>query len=121
MLRAVSVPTCGGCTLFGDLRAAFEDLPQKVRATYRTFRAVYSLRHLMAPLMELRQGRGTSAALAEQYPDVVHSLVWHHSYTCRESVFLSELCLTKIVELSVHESAPALTDLYAHCLVYLPA
>jgi taurine dioxygenase len=106
VLRAIEVPEVGGDTLFADMAAAFDNLPDDVRAglvgstalhdwSLGAYAAKYAAR-----LDELR------AAL----PPVEHPVVIRHPDTGRPTLFVNPLFTSRITGLDPDE-ADALLDL----------
>jgi taurine dioxygenase len=116
LLRVVDLPSWGGNTVFANLRSAFEDLPAEAKSYYRTLRTIHSFSHLMAPLMDRRQGSGSSAPLRPLYPDVHHPLVVRHRRTNRESLYLSELCVSAVEGLPSKDGVVLLDHLHRHAV-----
>lgn len=116
VLCAVAVPPTGGNTLFANMRQAYEDLPEDLRARLRTLRARHSFGYLMMPIMRQRVSDAAATRDVARFPDVEHPLVRTHPVTGQQSLYLNELCVDRIVNLDEAASSELLQQLFAHCL-----
>lgn len=116
LLHIRQQPPVGGYTEFADMRRSYDTLPDSMKERVNGLSAYhsYSFRFL-----ELRRQRiPASRALTESsiYPDVIHPLIRVHPVTGRKALFLSELCLSSIHNMSKEESDSLLHELYSHAL-----
>lgn len=110
ILRAVEVPEVGGDTLWADMDAAYELLPDDLKAR---------VEHLQAEHTWLRAfGMGMAAEdrdrLAEVFPAVTHPVVRVHPETGRKSLFVNTVFTERILGVSQEESDELLRVLYRH-------
>jgi len=113
-LHAQELPSDGGDTLFADQHAAYDALPEPLKARLVTLRAEHSY---LARYDELRARSPwrpalTPAQLDEVRP-VVHPVVRTHPETGRKALFVSEHFTTRIVGLPENESRALLDLLFA--------
>ena len=86
MLSAVEAPTGANSTLFADLTAAFESLPEDRRAFLRTLRVVHDRAGSPEELMFDDERRGSTGGVPGENT-VVHPLVVRHTITGREALY----------------------------------
>ncbi len=114
LLHAQELPNEGGDTLFADQHAAYEALPEPVKARISTLKAEHSY---LAKYEELRARSPWRPALTQAQLDevkpVVHPIVRTHPETGRKALFVSEHFTTKIVGLPENESRALLELLFA--------
>jgi taurine dioxygenase len=117
MLYALEVPEDGGDTIFADLAAAYEALPEKkkqqldglrVRQQYRWSRNQSHPEGRWLLLNDTERGKT---------PEVIHPLVRTHPETGRKGLFISVAVSTgvkEIVNMGAAESAALLDELFVH-------
>ena len=97
-LFCVRTPPEGGETGFAGMTAAYEGLPDDVKARIDSIRTVHSYNHLNELLRKKNPHRPPlSEALLEQFPPIVRPLVARHPATNRKSLYLP-LCHIESVE-----------------------
>lgn len=106
LLRALSVPLCGGDTMFTNMYAAYDDLSESMKAL---------LENLI--LVHVRERKNVSAEWAaenrKRNPPVVHPLVKVHPETGRKSLFLCE-GVRNFEGMTERESRPIIDFLISH-------
>jgi taurine dioxygenase len=114
LLHAQELPHEGGDTLFADQHAAYDALPEPLKARLATLQAEHSY---LAKYEELRARSPWRPALTQAQIDevkpVVHPVVRTHPETGRKALFVSEHFTTKIVGLPENESRSLLDLLFA--------
>ena len=113
ILRCVKAPDVGGDTLFADMYAAYDGLPQRIkdRVDGRTSR--HDFPNFRA---RLRQGGATEdeiAALVVEYPNPEHPVIRTHPETGRKGIYVNAAFTQEIVGMDPDESDELLTILYA--------
>ena len=110
-LYAREVPPEGGDTWFTSLTAAYDSLPEDLKARIADLKAVHSYAHVYAlkypdrePLNEERKA---------QVPDLVHPVVRTHPATGRKVLYISEYIIKQFIGMSVEESRELLDELNA--------
>jgi taurine dioxygenase len=116
LLHAVELPPDGGDTLFADMRSAFETLPVRLKNQIGGLLAYHSYKFQFLNLRSMRISEAVAQTEAQGFPDVIHPLVRTHPFTERKSLYLSELCLSKIVNMPKDKGEALLRELYAHAL-----
>jgi taurine dioxygenase len=114
LLHAQELPREGGDTLFADQHAAYEALPEAVKARIANLKAEHSY---LAKYEELRARSPWRPALTQAQLDevkpVVHPVVRTHPETGRNALFVSEHFTTRVVGLPENESRALLELLFA--------
>jgi taurine dioxygenase len=114
LLHAQELPNVGGDTLFADQHAAYDALPEAIKARIGTLQAEHSY---LAKYEELRARSPWRPALTQAQLDevkpVVHPVVRTHPETGRKALFVSEHFTTRIVGLPDNESQALLELLFA--------
>lgn len=114
LLHAQELPGEGGDTLFADQHAAYDALPDVLKARIAPLKAEHSY---LAKYEELRarspwRPKLTQAQIDEVAPSI-HPVVRTHPETGRKALFVSEHFTTRIVGLPEAESQALLAELFA--------
>ncbi|MGW4720515.1 TauD/TfdA dioxygenase family protein [Nocardia sp. NPDC004260] len=115
LLYSVIAPEVGGETRFADTTAAYDDLPDELRALVDGLEAVHSMVHLFE-----RQAADNPAKVPltddqrAQVPDVVHPLVRLHPLTGRRSLLLGDMIIRGVLGVDETRSQQLLDQLHAH-------
>ncbi len=113
ILRCLECPTVGGDTLFADMYAAYDGLPQRIKQRVEGRVA----RHDFAHFRRLMRHRGaTDDEIAEMevtYPNPEHPVIRTHPETGRKGIYVNRAFTQEIVGLDADESAELLDILYA--------
>lgn len=114
LLHAQELPGEGGDTLFADQHAAYDALPEALKARIAPLKAEHSY---LAKYEELRarspwRPKLTQAQIDEVAPSI-HPVVRTHPETGRKALFVSEHFTTRIVGLPEAESQALLAELFA--------
>jgi taurine dioxygenase len=116
LLYGITIPEHGGETCFGDLVAAYESLPDDLRAKVDRMKARYS---------PVKAGRPRRTAMSQDQIDALsniwHPLVRKHPYLDRKALYLSPSHISHIGDLDEEASQEFLSDLldYATRHVYM--
>ncbi len=112
MLQALAIPESGGQTHFANMQAAYEELPEAMKARVDGLSAIhrYHTRRAKAPPPEL-----TTEERAETQ-DAVHPLVRVHEQTGRKAIYFNANRTDGIVGLSERESDSLLDRLHEHTI-----
>jgi taurine dioxygenase len=109
MLYGIEVPRAGGDTLFANMYAAYDALPEAMKARVASLRAIHDLdasrQRAGAPPMTEQQRR--------EAPPVEHPLVRTHPESGRKCLYISHHAI-RIAGLSEAEGAALLKALMAH-------
>lgn len=113
ILRGRMIPAVGGDTLFSDMYAAYEGLPDDVKETIEGRTAKHSFVHNFGKRMDEEK----RAAFLEQYPEPHHPVVRTHPETGRRGLYVNAAFTVSIDELDPDESARLLRFLYRQASV----
>jgi taurine dioxygenase len=116
LLHSKEWPAAGGDTLFVNMVAAYEALPDDVKARINGFSAEHSYLARNAKQQKLNGDLRPSltAEQAARVPPVVHPVVRVHPESGKRALFVSEGFTTHILGLPEDESDALLAMLYAH-------
>ncbi len=106
LLYAVEIPSVGGNTLFASGYAAYDTLPDDVRAPLEGRKAFH---HYNYGSVQKGDGKGTPA-----FAKSVHPVFRTHSETGRKATYVNRLMTEGIVDMPDDESAPLLARLFDH-------
>lgn len=99
MMYAVEVPSDGGDTWFGDLAAAYAEMPEDLRKIADGRKARFSIEK-----KSLKRRYETPQYQKDQMPDQWHPLVRTHPYLKRKALYLSPGHMTGVGDLSSEDS-----------------
>ena len=100
VLHGISVPPVGGDTLFSDMYAAYDGLPDEVRERIDNMTAEHDFMSAFGrsvPDNEL-------AAMRDKFPVVVHPVAPRHAATGRRHLYVNRYFTSRIVGVSDRES-----------------
>lgn len=109
ILHAVQVPATGGDTLFADMAAAYDGLPDELRARVEGLTAVHDF--MLAFAQQVPEGQ--EAAMREQYPPARHPVIRTHPETGRRVIFVNCYFTSHIEGLDPDESVALISELAA--------
>lgn len=99
VLHAIAVPQTGGDTLFSDMYAAYEGLPQKVKDQIETMVAVHDYSKAFGHQLDSE----TQKEMRVKYPMVEHPIVRTHPETQRKLLYVNHFFVSHIKGLSPEE------------------
>ena len=105
-LYSVEVPSHGGDTVFANGYAAYETLPEAVRAPLEGKRAFH---HYNYGSTQKGDGKGTAAFAQSSHP-----VFRTHDETGRKAIYVNRLMTERVEGLSEEESARLLAGVYDH-------
>lgn len=107
-LYGITIPSRGGNTLFANLYAAYDALPQKTKDRIENLvtRIVYDYEAV---------DRADTIAADPVLPRAHHRLVKTHPDSGRKTLYLSRLMTQDIVDLPADEGEELLLELFDHC------
>jgi len=120
VLYGVTIPPCGGDTLYASMERAYEALSPTLRAMIAELRAVHSAARAYDPAVTGRakyEGKTpiTYRMSEAVYEENVHPVVRTHPETGRKSLYVNAMFTTSIVGLERAESDALLRFLFEHC------
>lgn len=113
VLHAIEVPAVGGDTLFADMEAAYEGLPEATKERLDGVQAVHDFSQTFGAAMPPEK-------LAEQqkkFPAVTHPVVRTHPVSGRRSLFVNSIFTSHLEGMSSEESGELLGLLCAQAVV----
>ena len=113
VLHAIEVPPVGGDTLFADMEAAYEGLPDPIKAQLEGVQAVHDFSQSFGAAMPPEK-------LAEQqqkFPAVTHPAVRTHPVSGRRGLFVNSIFTSHLEGMSTEESDELLAYLCAQAAV----
>ncbi len=117
ILRCIECPDIGGDTLFSDMYAAYEGLPEAVRERVEGQVA----RHDFEGFRKRLRSRGASEAEIEEfnkhYPNPIHPVIRTHPDTGRRAIYVNKAFTKEIVGMEREESDRLLEILYRQASV----
>lgn len=117
MLYAVEVPAEGGDTLFCDMVAAYDALPEETKRRIADLKAVHNYAYRtnqqvaavgVRPKLSEEQLRAT--------PDAIHPVVRTHPETGVKAIFINPGFTVRFVDMPEDESEALKQELFDHCL-----
>ena len=100
VLHSISVPPVGGDTLFADMCAAYEGLPDDIRERIDGLSAEHDFMLAFGHNVPLEQ----RAAMREQFPAATHPVAPRHEVTGRRHLYVNRYFTTRIVGIPDDES-----------------
>ena len=113
LLRAVERPATGGDTMWADMAAAYDGLPDEIKERIEPLVAVHDWRHnfgLSMPSEDIEK-------LSPLFPPVEHPVVRIHPETGRRTLFVNIIFTTHILGLDPEESHALLERLFRQARV----
>jgi taurine dioxygenase len=112
ILRCVESPAVGGDTLFADMYAAFDGLPQRIKERVEGRVARHDFANFRASMRKRGVSDDEIAALEAQYPNPEHPVIRTHPETGRKGIYVNNAFTEEIVGMDPDESAELLAILY---------
>jgi taurine dioxygenase len=100
VLRAVEVPAAGGDTMWADMAAAYDNLPEDLKQRIEGLTAVHDWEASWGALMDDAQ----KAAFRADWPQVEHPVVVRHPRSGRRTLYVNEPFTRYIKGLSEEEN-----------------
>jgi taurine dioxygenase len=107
VLHAIAVPAVGGDTLWADMAAAYDGLPDEIKDRIEGLTAVHDWAHSFGLGMDPERIEQMRA----QFPPVEHPVFRTHPQTGRRILYVNEIFVSHIVGLEPAESEALLTYL----------
>jgi taurine dioxygenase len=113
ILRAIEVPELGGDTLWADMAAAYDGLPEDVRRRIDGLAAVHDFADSFGRAMDPAK----LAEMREQFPPAEHPVVRTHPETGRATIYVNEIFTSYIAGVDPDESDELLRLLCAQARI----
>ena len=107
VLRAVSVPPAGGDTLFADMAAAYDGLPESLRSRADDLVAIHDFAQAFGHQLD----EDALAEMRRQHPPVEHPVIRTHPETGRRIVYVNRIFVREIIGLDLDASRALIDDL----------
>ncbi|MCC5886734.1 MAG: TauD/TfdA family dioxygenase [Gammaproteobacteria bacterium] len=108
VLRAVEVPPVGGDTLWCDMAAAFENLPEDLKERVSNLSAEHDWFDNFGNTMS-EEARNQ---LRPHHPPVIHPVAPRHPVTGRRCLFVNRIFTKRIIDVGAQESKELLETLF---------
>jgi taurine dioxygenase len=113
ILRCIECPPVGGDTLFADMYAAYDGLPQRIKDRVEGRVARHDFAHFRNLLRHRGATDGEVAEMEAKYPNPEHPVIRTHPETGRKGIYVNSAFTQEIVGLDPDESTELLQILYA--------
>jgi taurine dioxygenase len=113
ILRARSVPPVGGDTLFADMYAAYEGLPESVRDEIDGLSAIHDFTRVFGRFVSDERKQ----EMMRRYPSVEHPVVRTHPETGRKGIYVNAAFTVAIKGVSDSDSERLLQLLYRQATI----
>ena len=113
VLRCVECPAVGGDTLFADMYAAYDGLPQRIRDRIEGRVARHDFAHFRTLLCHRGASDDELAEMETTCPNPEHPVIRTHPETGRKGIYVNRAFTQEIVGMDPDESAELLSILYA--------
>ena len=113
ILRCIECPPVGGDTLFADMYAAYDGLPQHIKDRVEGRVARHDFAHFRNLLRHRGATDGEVAEMEAKYPNPEHPVIRTHPETGRKGIYVNSAFTQEIVGLDPDESTELLQILYA--------
>jgi alpha-ketoglutarate-dependent taurine dioxygenase len=100
ILHGIKVPDVGGDTLFADMYAAYEGLPDDVKEKIETLDLEHTFMHTFGSFLTEEQ----KAGMLRAYPPPTHPIVCTHDVTARRHLYVNRGFASHVVGLGSEES-----------------
>ena len=113
VLRAVEVPEVGGDTLFSDMYAAYDNLPDRVKEKIDGAVAVHDFAHFRNMMRKRGKSEAEIEEMNRKFPMVEHPVVRTHPETGRKGIYVNAAFTQRIIGMEKAASDAMLAFLYA--------
>lgn len=113
ILRALEVPEVGGDTLFADMYAAYDNLPDDIKEKIDGKMALHDFAHFRVSMRKRGKSEAEIEELNKKYPMVEHPVVRTHPETGRKGIYVNAAFTQHIIGMEKSESDALLAYLYA--------
>jgi taurine dioxygenase len=108
VLRLVETPPAGGDTLWADMAAVYDNLPEEIKGRIDGLTAIHDFTHAFGPSLS----QEALIAWQKEFPAVEHPVVRTHPETKRKTLFVNPAFTTRIIGLETEESEQLLQYLF---------
>ena len=112
ILRCLESPPIGGDTLFSDMYAAFENLPEAVREKVEGKNAVHDFEGFRVRMRARGASEQQISEIDKTYPNPEHPVIRTHPETGRKGIYVNSAFTKYIIGMNKAESDAILETLY---------
>lgn len=116
VLLAIETPPTGGDTLFADMYAAYEALPEEMKRTLLRLKAHHASGHVFGENSAYARTDRPELAGHKDTPEAVHPVIITHPGSGKRVLYVNPAFTTGIVGWSREESLALLGELYTHAI-----
>lgn len=116
VLLAVETPPSGGDTLFADMYAAYDALPDAMKARLAGLRARHASSHVFGEGGGYAQTDRPEMSGHMDTPEAVHPVVITHPGSGKKALYVNPGFTREIVGMAAEESRALLDELFAHAI-----
>ncbi len=113
ILRSLEVPDVGGDTLFSDMYAAYDNLPDDIKAELDGKTAIHDFAHFRIAMRQRGKSEAEIEEMNKKYPMVEHPVFRTHPETGRKGIYVNGAFTQRIVGMDKDKSDAMLAYLYA--------
>jgi taurine dioxygenase len=117
ILRGIEIPPVGGDTLFADMAAAYEGLPEAVKDQIEGKVALHDFGHFRTGMRRAGKSEEEIEAFNKAYPSVEHPVVRTHPETGAKAIYVNAAFTQHIVGMDKDKSDALLKVLYAQASI----
>ena len=112
ILRCLESPPIGGDTLFSDMYAAYDNMPEAVRAKVEGKYALHDFEGFRVAMRARGAGEERIAELIKVYPNPEHPIIRTHPETGRKGIYVNAAFTKHIIGMDESDSEALLAVLY---------
>lgn len=116
VLLAIETPPSGGDTLFADMYAAYEALPDDLKAAVAPLRARHASAHVFGETGVFARSDQAILGGSTDTPEAEHPVVITHPQSGKKALYVNPAFTVGIVGMAPEESLALLGRLYAHAV-----
>jgi len=117
ILRSLEIPPMGGDTLFADMAAAYDELPDDVKEKIEGKRAMHDFENFRRGMRKKGASEAEIEAFNQKYPAPEHPIVRTHPETGKRAIYVNAAFTKYIVGMDKAESDALLSYLYARAAI----
>ena len=112
ILRCLESPPIGGDTLFSDMYAAYDNMPEAVREKVEGKYALHDFEGFRVAMRARGAGEERIAELIKIYPNPEHPIIRTHPETGRKGIYVNAAFTKHIIDMDESDSEALLAVLY---------
>jgi taurine dioxygenase len=116
LLLAIETPESGGDTMFADMYAAYDALPETQKRRLEGLRAIHGAAHIFGAAGAYAATDRADFTGHEETPTAVHPIVIRHPDSGKKVLYVNPIFTTGIEGMDEAEARPLLTELFMHAM-----